>query len=205
MDILKTTQIGRDAEYATKWEGAPYPAPVKLVIGDGNPATTHATRAPLTDVVHRIAEFNLYGLPDRVTDPATGIETVTYLVILPATFAGIVRELGVIHADGKMHRYTPFALETNGFSKGLGYSQNIYVASLVTDEEPGMATIRFEPLDAALIAERIIEHTRIIRTEIIREIFCGGLQSPPFGEEYDCDAALNLTPTDVVGILAPAF
>lgn len=155
MEILRTTQTGRDAEYATRYNAAVYPAPSKILIGDGTPPATATARLALTALVHQTGEFDIYGAPDRQTDPETGIETVVMAFIVPADFAGIIKEVGVKHSDGLLHRYTPFAGPT-GFAKGLGYSQTFYVATLVTDEEPGMATVRFAPMDAKTLADRVV-------------------------------------------------
>ena len=157
MDILRTTQIGRDAEYASRFASAVYPPPTTILIGDGIPPATVLDRLALTELVHQTGEFPIYGAPDRQIDAETGIETIVLAFILPADFAGYIREVGIKHTDGKLHRYTPFAADSNGFAKGIGYSQLFYVATLITGDEQGMATIRFAPMDTATISERIIE------------------------------------------------
>ena len=155
MEIARTTQLGRDAEYAALFNGIVYPKPTHLILGDGTPVTSVVDRLALNDVVHRVAMLPLYGIPERVIDDASGTETVTLMAILPADFVGTIREVGIQHADGNMHRYTPVAIASNGIAKGLGYTQSFYIATLVTDEEPSMATVRFEPLDAAAMAETV--------------------------------------------------
>lgn len=147
--ILHVTAAGRAQRTTCRLEGLPLP---KFAGWAVDTATTQDIDAPTLQPLYTSATGG-ETLVERIDAVAIGVR-----IIIPPTFAGWVRGIALLTADGTVYAYARFAPENGGMYKPVGTA----IRMLLILAEDGRETVEFvySVVDVTEIKNRLLTDIR---------------------------------------------
>lgn len=204
--ILRTT-AGAAHDHAVRNGNATVSPIAHILLLSGSAITNVIDILALTeipgDVVHSFDRRSAEDCDWAITEStltSTRIEAHLAESVTGITITGVVLTL----ENGVVWGYAPYLPDQGGLTKTIAFSWTLDLLIVEsTDATPLQLT--YSPIDYRLLRDRLLTDLAEARKQLIEGIFCAGLKSPPFGETYDCDGALDLSSADILGIAAPTF
>lgn len=149
MLLLMPTRAGLDREQQALLDGSDVPAITQMVFGFGQPVDPPSTATDLSGQFHAadilVKEKLSEGAIKLTADIGPDVE-------------GRIREVGLKMADGTLYAYNAYMPEQDGMFKANGFVFRLAV--VISRENIGELTIKYEALDVDLLAASVAQKAR---------------------------------------------